>query len=181
MKRRFGVNASDTASEASIDSRGNVYLGQTIGWSTLLESPRVLLVAEAGAGKTHECGAQADYLFKRGEAAFFLRLETVAASGIRSSLNGEQFKKRFDDWRASSSQIGFFFFDSIDELQLVHGDFRNALKRVHEDLEGALGRATVLVTSRPVDIDRRAFADVLPVPKVAIDDGHGESFVRTAL
>ena len=55
MERRFGVNASDAASEASIDSRGNVYLGQTIGWSTLLESLRVLLVAEAGAGKTHEC------------------------------------------------------------------------------------------------------------------------------
>ena len=181
MERRFGVNASDAASEASIDSRGNVYLGQTIGWPTLLESQRVLLVAEAGAGKTHECEAQADSLFKRGEAAFFLRLETVAASGIRSSLNGKQFKKRFDDWRASSSQIGYFFFDSIDELQLVHGDFRNALKRVHEDLEGALGRATVVVTSRPVDIDRRAFADVLPVPRVAIDEGHGESFVRTAL
>lgn len=181
MKRRFGVNARDAASEASIDSRGNVYLGQTVEWSTLLESQRVLLVAEAGAGKTHECEAQADDLFKRGEAAFFLRLETVAASGIRSSLNGEQFKKRFDDWRASSSQIGYFFFDSIDELQLVHGDFRNALKRVHEDLEGALGRATVVVTSRPVDIDRRAFAEVLPVPKVAFDEGHGESFVRTAL
>jgi hypothetical protein len=181
MKRRFGVNASEAATEASIDSRGNVYLGQTIGWSTLLESQRVLLVAEAGAGKTHECEAQADDLFKRGEAAFFLRLETVAASGIRSSLNGEPFKKRFDDWRASSSQIAFFFFDSVDELQLVHGDFRNALKRVHEDLEGALGRATVIVTSRPVDIDRRAFADVLPVPKVAIDEGHGESFVRMAL
>lgn len=181
MKRRFGVNARAAASEASIDSRGNVYLGQTIEWSTLLESQRVLLVAEAGAGKTHECEAQAEDLFKRGEAAFFLRLETVAASGIRSALNGEQLKKRFDDWRASSSQIGYFFFDSIDELQLVHGDFRNALKRVHEDLEGALGRATIVVTSRPVDIDRRAFADVLPVPKVAIDEGHGELFVRMAL
>ena len=65
MERRFGVNASDAASEASIDSRGSVYLGQTIGWSTLLESLRVLLVAEAGAGKTHECEAQADDLFKR--------------------------------------------------------------------------------------------------------------------
>lgn len=110
-----------------------------------------------------------------------MRLETVAANGIRSSLFGEASKKRFDEWRASSSQIGYFFFDSIDELQLVHGDFRNALKRVHEDLEGALGRATVVVTSRPVDIDRRAFADVLPVPTVAIDENHGESFVRMAL
>lgn len=181
MERRFGVNTSDASLEASIDSPDNIYLGQTIGWSTLLESQRVLLVAEAGAGKTHECEAQAEDLFKRGEAAFFLRLETVAANGIRSSLFGEPLKKRFDDWRASSSQVGYFFFDSIDELQLVHGDFRNALKRVHEDLEGALGRATVFVTSRPVDIDRRAFADVLPLPKIAIDEGHGESFVRMAL
>jgi hypothetical protein len=181
MKRRFGVNAGASASEASIDSRENVHLGQAIEWSALLESQRVLLVAEAGAGKTYECEAQAEDLFKRGEAAFFLRLEAVAASGIRSALNGEQLKKRFDDWRASSSQIGYLFFDSIDELHLGHGDFRNALKRVREDLEGALGRAKVVVTSRPVDIDRRAFADVLPVHKVAIDEGHGESFVRMAL
>ena len=126
-------------------------------------------MAEAGAGKTQVCEARAEDLFKRGEAAFFLRLETVAANGIRSSVFGEALKKRFDEWRASSSQIGYFFFDSIDELQLAHGDFRNALKRVHEDLEGALGRATVVVvTSRPVDIDRRAFADVLPVPKVEV-------------
>ncbi|MEJ8850741.1 hypothetical protein [Variovorax rhizosphaerae] len=181
MERKFGVNASDASSEASIDSRGNVYLGKTIGWSTLLESQRVLLVAEAGAGKTHECDAQAEDLFQRGEAAFFLRLEAVAANGIRSSLFGEGLKKRFDEWRASSSQVGYFFFDSIDELQLTHGDFRNALKRVHEDMEGALGRATVVVTSRPVDIDRRAFADVLPVPQTAIEERHGESFVRMAL
>lgn len=181
MKRRFGVNASADASEASTKSRRDVYLGQTIEWFSLLESQRVLLVAEAGAGKTHECEEQASNLFKRGEAAFFLRLEAVAADGIRSSLNGEQFKRRFDDWRASSSQIGYFFFDSIDELQLVHGDFRKALERVNEDLEGALSRATVVVTSRPVDIDRRAFAEVLPVPKVAIDEGHGESFVRMAI
>jgi hypothetical protein len=181
MERKFGVNASDASSEASFESRGNIYLGKTIGWSTLLESQRVLLVAEAGTGKTHECEAQAETLFQRGEAAFFLRLETAAANGIRSSLFGEVLKKRFDEWRASSSQIGYFFFDSIDELQLVHGDFRDALKRVHEDLEGALGRATVVVTSRPVDIDRRAFAEVLPVPKLAMDKGHGESFVRMAL
>ena len=66
MKRKFGVNARAAASEASIDRRGNVYLGQTIEWSKLLESQRVLLVAEAGAGKTHDCEAQAEDLFKRG-------------------------------------------------------------------------------------------------------------------
>jgi hypothetical protein len=181
MERKFGIKTGDATSEASFDSRGNVYLGKTIGWSELLESQRILLVAEAGAGKTHECEAQAEMLFQRGEPAFFLRLETAAANGIRSSLFGETLKKRFDDWRASSSQIGYFFLDSVDELQLVHGNFRDALKRLHEDLEGALGRATILVTSRPVDIDRRAFADVLPVPKGSTDEGYGESFIRMAM
>jgi hypothetical protein len=181
MERRFGINAVDATGKLTTHSSGNPYLGNTLGWSALLESQRILLVAEAGAGKTHECEAQARALFERGEPAFFLRLETVAANGIRAALLDEDIWKRFDDWRASSSQIGYFFLDSIDELQLAHGDFRDALKRVQEDLKGALGRATIVVTSRPVDIDRRAFAEVLPALNETVDELRGEIFVRMAM
>ncbi|MCB2777006.1 hypothetical protein KQ804_14755, partial [Listeria monocytogenes] len=74
-----------------------------------------------------------------------------------------------------------FFLDSIDELQLVHKSFREALKRLAHDLEGALGRATIVVTSRPVAIDRRAFQEILPVPQPAREALNGEQFVRIAV
>ena len=180
MQRKFGAIGSAPASQDTFDDREQAHLGNGIGWAQLLESQRILLIAEAGAGKTHECKAQAKLLFGAGEAAFFLRLEEVSASGVRLCLYGEQ-QKRFDDWRASASQMGYFFLDSIDELQLAHADFRDALERLGHDLEGGWGRATIVVTSRPVDIDRKAFAELLPVPKAVTDGGHEEEFVRMAV
>lgn len=180
MQRKFGTIGGAPASRDIFEDREQAPLGKGIGWAQLLESQRILLIAEAGAGKTHECKAQAKLLFAAGEAAFFLRLEEVSASGVRLCLYGEQ-QKRFDDWRASASQMGYFFLDSIDELQLAHADFRDALERLGHDLEGGWGRATIVVTSRPVDIDRKAFAELLPVPKAVTDGGHEEEFVRMAV
>jgi len=180
MQRKFGTIGGAPASRDLFDDRDQAHLGKSIGWAQLLESQRILLIAEAGAGKTHECKAQAKLLFKAGEAAFFLRLEEVAASGVRLCLYGAQ-QKRFDFWRASASQMGYFFLDSIDELQLAHADFRDALERLGQDLEGGWGRAAIVVTSRPVDIDRKAFAELLPVPEAVTDGGHEEEFVRMAV
>lgn len=180
MQRKFGPIVGAVTSRDIFDDRDQMHLGKGIGWAQLLESQRILLISEAGSGKTHECKAQAKLLFEGGEAAFFLRLEEVAASGVRLCLYGDH-QKRFDDWRASSSQAGYFFLDSIDELQLAHADFRDALERLGHDLEGGWGRATIVVTSRPVDIDRKAFAELLPVPKAVTDGGNEEEFVRIAI
>lgn len=138
------------------------------------------MVSEAGAGKTYECRERASALFARGDAAFFLPLERIAAGGVASALYGPQLQ-RFERWLASSSEAAYFFLDSIDELQLVHGSFRDALERFAHDLDGALGRATVVVTSRPVSIDRRAFREILPVPEPANETLNGEEFARIAI
>lgn len=180
MKRSFNVTRSGASSTSLFEDRSGSYFGKSLEWDELLKSRRILLIAEAGAGKTHECKAQAKLRFEQGDAAFFLSLEKVAAAGVRSSLGGERVQ-RFDGWRSSSSQTGYFFLDSVDELQLVYGDFREALERFAHELEGALGRAVVVVTSRPVDIDRKAFADVLPVPEVLTEEERGESFASVAV
>ena len=46
----------------------------SFGWDELLRSQRILIVSEAGAGKTYECRAQQSKLWNAGEAAFFLDL-----------------------------------------------------------------------------------------------------------
>jgi len=82
-----------------------------------------------------ECKSKAKELFDRGEPAFFLSLESVASSGIAATLFGDE-HTRFTDWLASSSQLAYFFLDSIDELQLVHGLFKDALRRFAHDIGG---------------------------------------------
>lgn len=181
MKRTFKdvlKRASAPEDELALADWG---LGDSeLEWEELLRSRRILLVSEAGAGKTYECSQQARLLFEQGEAAFYLALERVALSGVASVLYGDH-EQRFRQWLASSSQMAYFFLDSIDELQLVHGSFRDALGRLAHDLGGALVRATILVTSRPVAIDRRAFREVLPVPKTATETIDGKEFARIAM
>ena len=74
MQRKFGTVRAAPASRDDFDNRDQAYLGKGIGWAQLLESQRILLIAEAGTGKTHECKAQAKLLFEAGEAAFFLQI-----------------------------------------------------------------------------------------------------------
>ena len=112
-----------------------------VSWDELLKSQRILIVSEAGAGKTYECESKARELFARGEPAFFLSLESVASAGVVATLFGDE-HTRFTDWLASSSQVAYFFLDSIDELQLVHGSFKDALRRFAQldDPGGVVGQ-----------------------------------------
>ena len=151
-----------------------------VSWDELLKSRRVLIVSEAGAGKTYECESKASELFARGEPAFFLSLESVASSGVVATLFGDDLT-RFTDWLACSSQGAYFFLDSVDELELVHRSFRVALRRFAHDIRGALGRATVVVTARPVPIDRQAFKEFLPVPTPAREADSQDEFIRIAM
>ncbi|TXI24953.1 MAG: ATP-binding protein [Roseateles sp.] len=181
MERTFSQTNDHASSDEESEFTREFHADRRpIVWNKVLQHPRVLLVAEAGAGKSHECEAQAKLLFARGEPAFFLRLELVAADGVRDLLRPKQLS-RFKAWLASSSQVGYFFLDSIDELQLVYGSFKNALLRVAEDLDNALGRAVIVVTSRPVPIDRKAFSEILPVPLITAKAVVGDEFVQVAM
>ena len=57
----------------------SVSLGWSRGetWEDLLRSRHVLMISEAGAGKTHECRGQAKRLWDAGEPAFFVELAAL--------------------------------------------------------------------------------------------------------
>lgn len=134
-----------------------------IAWQELLQSQRILLVAEAGAGKTYECRQQKDSLWKSGEAAFFFELATLANTEPREMLLPEE-EERFDAWLMSQSDIATFFLDSIDELKLTLGSFEQALRRFGRALSGQLGRSRIVITTRPIPFDRQTIQRFLPVP-----------------
>ena len=97
-------------------------------WHDLYRSKRILVVSEAGVGKTYECQRQQEILWAAGEAAFFLDLATLATSNVRAMLSTEE-EARFDAWLASQADVVTFFLDSYDELLLTHGKFDEALIR----------------------------------------------------
>lgn len=181
MNRTFkdlrGTPDRDRAFESGWDER---FDESGVSWDDLLKSQRILIVSEAGAGKTYECESKARELFARGEPAFFLSLESVASNGVLGNLFGEDLT-RFKLWFASSSQVAYFFLDSIDELQLAHRSFKDALRRFAHDISGALGRTTVVVTARPVPIDRHAFREILPVPAAVAAVDTEDEFIRIAM
>ncbi|AEG92340.1 hypothetical protein [Ramlibacter tataouinensis] len=181
MHRTFKDLRTPSGKDDAVElSWGERFDESGVSWDELLKSQRILIVSEAGAGKTYECESKARELFTRGEPAFFLSLESVASTGVVATLFGDDLT-RFNDWLASSSQFAYFFLDSIDELQLAHRSFKDALRRFAYDIRGALGRATVVVTARPVPIDRQAFKEILPVPAaVGVVDSEDE-FIRIAM
>jgi hypothetical protein len=148
----------------------------SFGWDELLRSQRVLIVSEAGAGKTYKCQAQQAKLWKAGEPAFFLDLAMLAGSSVREMLGGDGEEERLDAWLRSQSAIATFFLDSIDELKLTLGKFDQALKRLNKAVAGQLGRARIIITTRPVPIDRELIVRHLPIPIAGQAEPTAETF-----
>ncbi len=150
-----------------------------IDWDELLKSRRVLLISEAGAGKTFECRTRRDAMWAAGEPAFFLELVELARSPVREMLDVEE-EIRFDAWLAAEHEIATFFLDSIDELKLTQGSFERALKRLAKALDGNLDRARIVITTRPVPFDEELVRRHLPAPGSRLAEGLGASFADVA-
>ncbi|MCY3769984.1 MAG: ATP-binding protein [Gammaproteobacteria bacterium] len=152
-----------------------------ITWEHLLQSKRVLIVSEAGTGKTYECKTQAEKLFRVGEPAFFIELADLAKRDLRNQLEEEE-KKRLEVWCSSQSEIETFFLDSIDELKLTRSSFELALKRFSNEIGSQrLGRARIVVTTRPIPYDEQLIRNKLPISPVASTQPSGETFAEAAM
>jgi hypothetical protein len=136
-------------------------------WEEILKSERVVILAEAGAGKTYEMQTTARRLKKEGRAAFFMELADLAESSPREILSPED-EALFASWLESGEE-GWFFLDSVDESRL--GDSRNfkkALRRLGRSIHPHLARAHIFLSCRVSDwqanFDREQVASVLPMP-----------------
>lgn len=154
-------------------SRGNT-------WDELLDSKRVLIISEAGAGKTYECRKQSERLWADGEPAFFIELAALAAEDLRNLLDIDE-EARLDAWLSSQSDIATFFLDSIDELKLTMGSFERALRKLRKSLEGQLHRVRVVVTTRPIPFDEQLVKKILPVPLASPPESNEEEFANIAM
>ena len=99
-------------------------------WDQLLESDRVILLAEAGSGKTREMKAQVERMVHQGKSAYFIPIEVLGSENFRDYLSAEEGEaERFDAWQ-SGTDIGWFFLDAVDELKLRQGRLDSALAKL---------------------------------------------------
>ena len=130
--------------------RDRMGLGSSIGWAEILEYSRVVLLAEAGAGKTAEMEEQAMRLARDGQYAFFLPLESLDRDPV-SDLLSNSGARRFQQWKEDAEAVAWFFLDAVDELKLTRGKLDRALRRFSNEIEDHLDRARVIVSCRPSD------------------------------
>lgn len=138
-------------------------IGHKMNWSTLLESERVLIVSEAGMGKTYECQRQQQNLWEKGRSAFFVELAGLATDPLERQFSTEE-KQRFDNWKTAQTERAFFFLDSVDELKLTQRSFETTLKQFAAALGGDLSRACIVLTTRPTALDLNVVRNRLPIP-----------------
>lgn len=181
IERTFQNIPSEKISEADQQSF-LVSLGWARGstWDDLLQSKRVLIISEAGAGKTYECRSQAKHLWSAGEPAFFVELAALATDELRSLLDADE-EARLDAWLASQSEEATFFLDSIDELKMTLGSFERALKRLKKCIGNQLHRTRVVITTRPIPFDEQLVRNVLPIPAAPSSESNEEAFAKVAM
>jgi hypothetical protein len=137
-----------------------------LSWSDLLAHPRVVLLAEAGSGKTVEMREQAAALRARGKPAFFLALESLAREPPEVQLRPPE-RQALEAWKVDGQSTAWFFLDAVDEMNLVDGKLERALGRLASTVDGGLHRVHVVISSRPTDwrpvIDMATLQEALPI------------------
>jgi len=115
-------------------------------WDDLLKQYRVVILAEAGAGKTTETKQAARKVRSEGKDAFFLRLEHIT-DDLESAFEVGTFPE-FQAWLVSTNE-GWIFLDSVDEARLKHPkDFDQAIRKISVRLNAALQRVHIVITGR---------------------------------
>jgi hypothetical protein len=146
LDRRFVAFEEDQSEIAPAYLEADRF-GADMPWNDLLAKKLVILIAEAGSGKSWEMERQVERLQADGAPAFKLDLKALVDHPIDFSFSSRE-RSLYARWLRKGT--GYFFLDSIDEAKLVRpADFYLALKRFGNEIARAHSRAFVVVSTRP--------------------------------
>ena len=168
LQRRFrDLTAAELETPEILASLNDHGYGLSTGWAELLKHRRILLLAEAGAGKTREMIEQRDRLVAEGKFAFFIALESLDRDDLVASLSTDE-EESFNAWKANGRASAWFFLDAVDELKLTEGKLDRALHRFSKAISGHLDCAHIIISCRPIDwrpdIDLATVEKRIPLP-----------------
>lgn len=176
---------SDISDDTDLSSRHG--RSGDLRWPDLLNHHRVVLLSEAGSGKTAEIRNATRRLRAEGITAFFLRIEHVMAQ-LEDAFEEDGSYDEFERWRISDTE-GWLLLDSVDEARL--GDpreFENAIRKLGRLTKDIRAKAHILITGRSTawravtDLAtcERAFEfDANPRHPLPAEDGSVEGTVQT--
>ncbi|UTH74432.1 hypothetical protein [Chromobacterium sp. IIBBL 290-4] len=137
-----------------------------LGWPELLVRRRVVILAEAGSGKTEELVEQARQQTAAGRFAVYATVQDVGRYGLDKALRLVD-RQRLNAWRVGN-EPGWFFIDSIDEAKLDNIRLEKALRQIAEGIAGGESRAHIVLSGRHTDWefarDAQRLNDELPLP-----------------
>lgn len=126
------------------------YSSGEISWAELIKTPCVVVLGEAGIGKTREFEEQARALTSQGKEAFFVDIASLATDNLPQALYGQD-AERLGAWKVGSADA-VFFLDSVDEARLRYfKDFERALKRLQQYLGKDQVRVRFVISCRVSD------------------------------
>ena len=126
--------------------------GGSLTWKDVLDLPRVVVLAEAGSGKSSEFERQVELLVADDAFAFGASVAQVAQIGLEAALAPAQ-RRRLAAWKDSADAICWLFIDSVDEAKDQGHHFENAARQVADLIAGREERARVIISSRFTDWD----------------------------
>lgn len=147
------INLNRTFHELSESSDGDASAsrlffsgGKVLSWNDLLQEYRVVVLSEAGSGKTEEIRHIAHRLRDEGAAAFFIRLEHIAEDFESAFEEGSY--EEFMTWKDSIGEA-WLLLDSVDEARLrAPGDFEAAIRKLGRYVNAATQRLHIVITGR---------------------------------
>lgn len=140
---KIPLNA-DVSDDIDLSGRHNSH-GE-LHWTDLLDHHRVILLSEAGSGKTAEIRNVASQLRSQGKTSFFLRIENVT-SDLEDAFEVGTFDE-FESWLASDTE-GWLLMDSVDEARLNDPkDFERAIRKLGRLTQNIVAQAHILITGR---------------------------------
>jgi hypothetical protein len=140
---------AEAAQAEDFETRIAFGLSSRVHWDDLLKEPRVVILAEAGAGKTYEIQGATKRLRAEGKQAFFLRLEYLR-DDFEMAFEGDALGE-FSEFQAWIKTIekAWLFLDSVDEAKLRDpGDFEKGLRKLKLQLGDKAQQVNIVITSR---------------------------------
>ncbi|MBE9112876.1 hypothetical protein IQ273_26165 [Nodosilinea sp. LEGE 07298] len=146
LHRTFYELSEHGSEHDEIEINQTFRFGKHLGWSNLIEEYRLIILSEAGSGKTSEIRNITYALRHEGKPAFFLRLEHISRDFEDAFEVGTY--EHFEEWLASGEE-GWLFLDSVDEARLRDPrDFELAIRKLSRQIIAAKDRTHIVITGR---------------------------------
>ena len=146
LQRTFHELPKDVQESDELDIRRAAGIGEPLGWAALIREYRLVILSEAGSGKTSEIRNVALTLRKQNKQAFFLRLEHITKDFDDAFEVGTY--EAFKEWLRSEEE-GWLLLDSVDEARLrPPKDFELAIRKLGNRINTARHRAHIVIIGR---------------------------------